>query len=152
MTSKNRVSAFLGSRVVQFLARLALGGIFIYASIDKIAHPLAFARILASYRLLPAIAIHGAAAVLPWVEFVAGASLILGVCRRSAALLLTLLLAMFILVAGISVLRGLNLDCGCFTTAGGPPESPFFVILRDLLILVPALIVLFFERPSAGKS
>lgn len=149
---KNKLIAILGSGIIQFLARLALGGIFIYASLDKIVHPLAFARILASYRLLPAIAIHGGAVVLPWVEFVAGASMIVGVYRRSAALLLTLLLAMFIAVTGVSVLRGLNLDCGCFTTAGGHPESPFVVIFRDLLILIPALVVLFFDRTSAKKD
>lgn len=144
MDLKNRAVSFLGSGFIQFLACLMLGGIFIYASIDKIAHPQAFARILADYRLLPAVTIHGVAAIFPWMECVAGVFLILGVYRRSAALLLSLLLVMFILVTGLNVLRGLNVACGCFSALGGRPENPVIVIIRDLLILIPAVVILFF--------
>ena len=136
---------------IQFLACLVLGGIFVYASSTKSSIPQAFARVLANYRLLPAFIIHGVAAIFPWVECVAGVSLILGAFRRSAALLLTLLLVMFMLVTGSNVLRGLNVACGCFSASGGRPESPVFVIVRDLLFLVPAVIVLFFDRKPGKK-
>lgn len=144
MDLKNRAVSFLASGFIQFLACLVLGGIFVYASIDKIAHPQAFARVLANYRLLPVFTIHGVAAILPWVECVAGVFLILGAYRRSAALLLSLLLVMFILVTGLNLLRGLNVACGCFSASGGSPENPVVVIVRDLLILVPAVVILFF--------
>jgi uncharacterized membrane protein YphA (DoxX/SURF4 family) len=144
MGLKDRAVSFLGSGFIQFLACLVLGGIFIYASIDKIVHPQAFARILADYRLLPSVTIHGVAAIFPWVECVAGAFLIFGAYRRSAALLLSLLLLMFMLVTGLNALRGLNVACGCFSASGGSPENPVLVIVRDLLILIPAVVVLFF--------
>ena len=146
MDLKNRVVSLLGSGFIQFLACLMLGGIFIYASIDKIAHPQAFARVLANYRLLPSVTIHGVAAIFPWTECIAGVFLILGVYRRSAALLLSLLLVMFILVTGLNVLRGLNVVCGCFSASGSSPENPVVVIVRDLLILIPAAVILFFGR------
>ena len=128
-----------------------LGGIFIYASIDKIAHPQAFARVLANYRLLPAIAIHGVAVVLPWVECMAGAFLILGLFRHSAAMLLALMLVMFILVTGLNALRGVNVACGCFSALGGGPENPVGVMVRDLLILIPAVVILFFKREEPSE-
>ena len=42
---------FKGPLVI--LCRLVLGGVFIYASLDKIAHPAEFAKAIGNYHVLP---------------------------------------------------------------------------------------------------
>ena len=48
-----RVILFLNQKKVQRAARFILGGVFIYASLDKIAFPREFANIVIRYRILP---------------------------------------------------------------------------------------------------
>jgi len=49
----DRLKESLASPPYQVVARLILGGLFIYASLDKIAQPAQFARAIESYQLLP---------------------------------------------------------------------------------------------------
>jgi uncharacterized membrane protein YphA (DoxX/SURF4 family) len=146
MASKNKLLRFLSSSPLQVLCRLALGGIFIYASLDKIAHPLEFAKIIANYAILPDFLLTLPALVLPWLELVAGLLLVAGVWTRSSALLLSLLLLVFILALGFNALRGISMSCGCFSTSASDTESAWVLIFRDLLILLPGIVILLFGR------
>ncbi len=126
--------------------RLILGGVFIYASIDKIAHPDAFADILYNYHLVPAWGIHFLAAWLPVLELLAGICLISGILLRGAATISGGLLIVFIVALGINLFRGYNIDCGCFTTGAGTHEGGMIaLILRDILLLAPAVLILLHE-------
>jgi uncharacterized membrane protein YphA (DoxX/SURF4 family) len=146
VASKDRLKAVLSSRPLQALCRLALGGTFIYASLDKIAHPQEFAGIIANYAILPAALVTLPALVLPWVELVAGLALVVGLWKRSAALLLCLLLLAFMAALGFNALRGVSLSCGCFSTSAADKESASLLVLRDLLILLPGLLIVLFGR------
>ena len=53
---------------VVLFARLILGGVFIYASIDKILNPGDFAKIISNYHVLPFGLENLLAITLPWVE------------------------------------------------------------------------------------
>jgi uncharacterized membrane protein YphA (DoxX/SURF4 family) len=137
---------FLSSAPLQALCRLALGGIFIYASLDKIAHPREFALIIANYAILPDWLVTLPALVLPWLELVAGLCLVAGLWTRSSALLLSLLLLLFMAALGFNALRGIDLSCGCFSTSAADKEKAWILVLRDLLILIPGLLLVFFHR------
>jgi len=63
---------------IELLLRLMIGGTFIYASIDKIFHPDAFALSIFHYRLVPGVLLHPLAMYLPFLEFFTGAALIAG--------------------------------------------------------------------------
>jgi len=52
-----KVSNILRSRIVQVTARLILGGIFIYASVEKIAYPVEFAKNVQNYNILPGFSV-----------------------------------------------------------------------------------------------
>jgi len=147
---KGSLRGVLSSPWLQALCRLALGGVFIYASLDKIAHPREFAAIIANYAILPDFLVTMPALVLPWLELFAGLCLVSGVWARSAALWLSLLLLLFILALGINALRGISMSCGCFSTSAADTESAYVLIFRDLLILVPGLVIVFFGRDK-GK-
>jgi uncharacterized membrane protein YphA (DoxX/SURF4 family) len=145
---KTGIARFLSSRPVQIVCRLILGGLFIYASLDKIAHPQAFADIIYQYRLVPDLFIHFMAVALPWLEMVTGIFLVIGIFPRTAAILLSSLLAVFMITLVVNAIRGFNFNCGCFTTSSEAGESNFIVdAFRDLLMLLPGLIIIFFHKP-----
>ncbi len=152
MPLKSSLLRALSSAWLQALCRLVLGGIFIYASLDKIAHPREFARIIANYGILPDFLVTLPALVLPWLELIAGLFLVAGVWRRSSALWLSLLLLAFILALGVNAARGLDMSCGCFSTSAADTESAYVLIFRDLLILIPGLVIVFFGRDEGGMG
>lgn len=137
-----KMSDFFFSPVVQWLCALGIGGLFIYASIDKILNPHAFARIVYNYAILPDVLIYPFALFLPWVESIAGFFLIISVFRRTSAIMLSSLLGVFIIAIAFNLIRGLNFDCGCFTTVSSSEGSdPAGLLIRDILILIPALVI-----------
>ena len=146
MQWRNKLARFLAARPVQILARLLLGGIFIYASLDKISHPREFAAIVANYGILPDFLLSLLALVLPWLELIAGLCLVCGLWVRSAAFLLSLLLLAFILALGFNAARGVSLSCGCFSSTAADSENIYMLIFRDLLFLIPGLLIIFFNR------
>jgi len=60
------------------IARLFLGRVFIYASVDKIFHPDDIARAVYNYQILPDGLINLTALVLPWLELLLGICLLTG--------------------------------------------------------------------------
>jgi len=131
------------------VGRIIVGGIFIYASWDKILQPEGFARIVFNYHLVPASLINIMAIALPWVEFVAGVCLIVGVWPRSAGLVLSALTAIFIIALSINWFRGVSIECGCFTVSSDAKSVISSLIFRDVLLLLVALQVTFLARPMA---
>lgn len=148
----DKLTRILSAAPLQLLCRLVLGGIFIYASLDKIAHPGEFAKIIANYAILPDFLVTLPALALPWVELVAGLCLVVGLWTRSSALLLSLLLLLFTAALGINALRGISMSCGCFSTSAADTEKAYVLIIRDLLILIPGLIIIFFAREKTQPA
>lgn len=146
---KNKLERILSHSFLQFFCRVVLAAVFIYAAVPKINDPVAFSEILNAYGLIPAWAIHPLALVLPWVELFAALFLLAGIFRRSSALLLLLLLAVFTVALGVNALRGWSVACGCFSTSAEDLHDPLLLIGRDLLFSIPALVILFF---SPGKK
>lgn len=138
MTSKERLtSPWLTVRV-----QIALGLIFIVAALPKIVDPPSFAHMLYNYRIVPGSLLNLFALALPWFELLLGVALVLDIWRRTAAVLVGVLLVAFILGVGWNLVRENPIDCGCFdvSAAGKSPEERLFdmriVILRDLGMLV----------------
>lgn len=99
------------------IARLILGVVFIYASIDKILHPAAFAVAVYNYQILPDALINLTAIILPWLELLLGIFLVLGVCLPGVVFLSNMLLATFFGALVFNLARGLDINCGCFSTS-----------------------------------
>lgn len=128
-------------RIASLAARILLGAIFLYASYDKILHPEALSEIIFNYKILPPQMVNLAAIILPWLEAVCGAALVLGVNARGAAALTALLMTVFMAALGFNLMRGVDVQCGCFTTAPAEAKA-IFDIARDAVILLLALYVL----------
>lgn len=122
------------------IIRMVLGVTFIYASYHKIADPAGFAKILYGYGVFPDISINVLAITVPFIELVAGFSLVMGLLPRSALLIVNTLLFLFILVIGFNLLRGHEFDCGCFSFSHQThTASNIFLLIRDSLLLVSGL-------------
>ncbi len=150
--NKEKIKLLLGSEPVQTIAQLVLGGIFIYAALGKIFYPTDFAVTVQNYKLLPQFLVKVTTYALPWIEFIFGTMLVLNVKKRISALILSSLLVVFILAILISLIRGIDINCGCFFQTLNRPESsktgPVLLIVRDIFLLVPGLIILFFLPPD----
>jgi putative oxidoreductase len=95
-------------------AQIGLGLVFIVAAVPKIVDPPSFAHMIYNYRLLPGPAVNAFALVMPWIEILTGAALVLGVFVRTAAKVAGLLLLAFIVAIGVNLARNNAVQCGCF--------------------------------------
>ena len=122
--------------------QIALGVIFVVASLPKIADPPSFAHMIYNYKLIPWALVKPMALVMPWIELLCGLALILGIWKGTARTIIAALLLTFIIAISINLLRGNAIDCGCFdvTAAGKTTEERLadmrLVILRDVGMLV----------------
>lgn len=124
-----------------FVCRLTLATVFVAASLEKIANPAEFAQAVSNYRILPPVAVHPFSVILPWVEFLCGLLLLAGQWTRSAAFVAALLFALFFVAVSASLVRGLDIHCGCFDTTAGRKvgmrlllEDFFWLLLSCLLV------------------
>jgi uncharacterized membrane protein YphA (DoxX/SURF4 family) len=134
------IVAFLHNARVRLLLRVVLGAVFVAASIDKVQHPVAFARAASYYHMLPGETLNAFGLLVPWVELVAGVMLIAGAAARGAALLVAGLLVVFIVALVSAIARGIDISCGCFsTTTGEGHKIGLDLVARDVAMLVAAV-------------
>jgi len=137
------------NKIVLFLFRLIVGGVFTWAGVLKIADPLGFAQSIQNYQFFPRDFTFIIAIVLPWMEVLAGAFLILGLFRRSSALLISSLLLGFIGLVALALLRGIDTSCGCFGSLSR--RADLGLILTDAVLLFMAVNV-FLAKPRPAIS
>jgi len=142
-----KLKKFLGSKTIQLLCRLILGGIFIYSSLPKIANPHEFARIIYDYRLIPDYFVYSFALILPWLEMISGLYLISGIFIKTSSIILSSLLVVFLIALSINAIRGLDINCGCFSISTDYSNSSLIsFIIRDFLFLIPGFIIIAFNK------
>ena len=161
-------------QILHWGCRVILAVMFFYTGYVKIEAPLTFAVTLAGYDLFPPEAwipfiaqwfswIEPEALTasitlfiaqwFPWVEIALGVFLlfdgvIFGVKPvtwkvRYVAAAATALLLFFTVILGITYFRGIDANCGCFNFTDKITPT---TILRDSVILIPALYLLFERR------
>jgi putative oxidoreductase len=126
------------------LLGLVLGGIFLYAAHAKVLDPRPLVTIIWNYRILPPGPVNLMAIYMPWMELVVGIALVTGFKRRAGALCSAGLLVAFMVALGINAVRGVNVACGCFSTSAEDVHNAWLLVLRDLPMLLAALVMLFF--------
>lgn len=132
-----------------FIFRIVLGGVFIWAGIFKIFDPIGFAKDIANYRIFP----HGMsfflALIMPWIEVICGVFLIVGIYRASNLLILSSILAAFLFLIAITILRGFEIDCGCFGIFSRKVD--YKLILLDSALLFFSLSIFSYEKRKDSK-
>jgi len=131
-----RINAARFSKWIFHGLRLTLGGVWLIASYDKILHPQAFAETVYNYQILPDSAVNLAALILPWLELLLGVCLIAGWWLPGATMIGTGLLLVFIAALAFNQMRGLDIDCGCFSTSTTEGSADLWTVLRDIGFLI----------------
>lgn len=136
-----------------FVARVVIGGLFVLASVHKIVDPTGFALSIRNYMLVPAAWSNFLALVVPWVELGAGALLIIGIETKPCALLTTGMLGIFLTALIYAYSIGLDIDCGCFTSAASSAGrvGPYHLV-RDTLLFLISLSILVAGRGEPDVS
>src|SRR5579862_7281903 len=143
---------FLDSRTlwgwVTLVLRILLGLVFVYAAWLKLREPWAmFAIAIGSYQALPLWAAEVLARTLPWFELLLGLVLIAGAWRRVSTVTTSVLLTVFFALMIRAIVKGLEIDCGCF----GPGERISWVtLLRDGALLATSLLLTALAFRSRG--
>jgi uncharacterized membrane protein YphA (DoxX/SURF4 family) len=137
---------------LELLLRLVVGVFFVYASLDKIWSPAAFAKIVYQWQVVGPVPSNLVAVTLPWVELLAGLLLLAGIWKRESALVVAVMLAVFIVAAGSVMARGIDVEnCGCVSVAKAEPASSWppawtkgvgwFLVARNVVLLGAALAI-----------
>ena len=122
-----------------FLFRTVVGGIFLVSGLAKIADPVRFLLTLREFQLLPGTLESFLAVYLPWLEFLLGLCVVLGVLHRTASLMIAGLNGFFIIAIGSVMARGIVVDCGCFGLLADVLHLPDLAdgkaIVRNLVLM-----------------
>lgn len=155
MSQKNKTAAASSPAQRRFdalvlAARLAAGGLLLFAGILKISAPTEeFGVVIEMYDILPAGMSLTAAAFLPWIEIILGWALLLGWQTRAAASAAAGMFAVFIFSILQAKFRGIPMtNCGCFGGAFHP--NPMATLAVD--VVVAALLVLAARRGPSLPS
>jgi len=120
--------------IVPRTVALLIGALFVYAGVVKIVDPVAFARDIDNYKMLPWTAAVGVGLYLPWLEILCGLGLITRVLYRGSVLIVTGLMSLFIVATIIARARGLDISCGCFGHASKYLNFSWHLALDFLLL------------------
>jgi len=100
-----------------------VGAVLLVAGIPKVTDNQRMIRAVRGYRLLPDQLAVVVGRVLPWLEIVLGAGLILGIAPVVTGAVASAMFFAFFAGLTINLLRGRrDLDCGCFAFSAGGEE------------------------------
>ena len=138
---------FSSRHVLGRIVGLIVGGIFIYAGVIKVMDPVAFARDIDNYHILPWALSVRLAFYLPWLEVFGGLAVFCGLFYRGGLLILNVLISIFIVASIVAKARGLDITCGCF---GHASKNLSFVwhLLIDFALLAAAAFLWFSDRQA----
>ena len=123
--------------------RILLGLIFLCAGVIKSREAQSFGDSIASFDVLPNSIINLLALTLPPFEIIIGCMLIFGWKARVAALSAVFLFGVFVIGLGQAIIRGINVDCGCFGSQSPSFSKTWSDLGRDIALLVVAAWVYF---------
>jgi putative oxidoreductase len=129
--------------VLHWLSRYLLGVVFIYSGYVKTQATLQFAAAIAGYKIIPDTLAYPIAQYLPWLEIVLGVIILSGLEIRWSSMVAAGLMLFFIVLLSITLIRGIDTNCGCF---GFGDRITWKTIVRDGSFLIPALLLVFESR------
>jgi hypothetical protein len=159
-------SPFNYRRLIVWIGRLILGGIFVYAGFSKVFLPnfhlwpyfllkfsistnlSTFAFQVESYKMLSPAGVAFVSHTLPFAEMALGLLMLFGWRLKIWASLISAILLGFLGVVTRAYLLHMNINCGCFAT---PEPLTFMTVIRDGLLFLLALVVTIFVFQEARK-
>jgi uncharacterized membrane protein YphA (DoxX/SURF4 family) len=153
-------------RIVIWIGRLVLGGVFVYAGFSKLLLPnthlwpmfmlkfsvsvnlTTFGQQVESYKMISPEASQLVAHTLPFVEIALGLLLLIGWRLRIWATAITVIMVGFLGVVSRAYLLHMDINCGCF---GTPEKLTGMTVLRDSIFVALALLMTIFAFVEARQ-
>lgn len=144
------------------LARLIVGGLYVYMGLSKAFQPVEFLKLMRQYELVDQpMALNLIAATLPWFEVFCGLLLLSGIAVRGAALMSLAMLVPFTAVvwqraltlqaAGKIPFCAVRFDCGCGAgevyICAKLLENAVLIVFSLWLLLAPRLRACLWPEP-----
>jgi putative oxidoreductase len=111
---KASIKEIIDNRWLIFSLRVALGGIFIAASVSKLQYQAEFINTVIGYGILPDSLARFYGSIVPWAELFIGCALVLGIFSRFVAALSIPLIVSFIVANVYGLFHPVADICGCF--------------------------------------
>lgn len=153
-----------GKEWTVLVLRIVLGLIMLYAAVPKFfnwegiswASPIPpvdlapFARSVYNYRVIPIPLVNLAAMFIPPIEGLCAIFLLSGLWLRTSTLILGFFQTAFLAGMVQAMIRGLDIDCGCFV--GADSKVGYFSIIRDSFFLIGFITVFVMAKEEAVVS
>lgn len=137
---------FLTNTYVLWITKVFIGLIFVLSGIEKIADPAGFSDAIANYKLMPNFVINFFAISIPWIELISGILLIFNQYIKENAFIYISLMSIFTIMVLIAVLRGLDIDCGCFGTQNVQAVGITKIIENLALIILGVYVFIYNDK------
>ena len=127
------------------LIRIAIGLVYVISGAEKLLQPYEnFLYIIEGYDMIPYTGIQCVIAWLfPWLEYLLGGLLVLGLWTKQGLISVSVFSVMFIVVVGQAIVRKLPLtECGCFGDLVDMPLTATLFI--DILLFLLVILLLYF--------
>ena len=144
----------MAAKIILWLVRLLVGGVFIYAGVLKAWETQDFARDLQHYSIIPwSDVVILLAVYLPWVELFAGMAVVFRRLYLGGLVAIAFMMLIFTGALTSAWARGLDISCGCFGKEKESIRTNFPVLLaRDLALLAGAVVLLGAEMRRFDKT
>ncbi|MCP3923211.1 MAG: DoxX family membrane protein [Desulfobacterales bacterium] len=137
---------------IDLLLRIIIGIAFIYSGGIKLLDLESFAATIEAFGLVPELFSYPLGIMLPLIEVIAGTGLIVG--NKESLYTITSLLFLFLCVLIYGILKGIDVDCGCYG-----PNDPVSTSLSSLktslvrdLIMISCILFMFYYRFSEKRE
>jgi putative oxidoreductase len=122
---------------IVWAARIVVAVTFVVAAIPKVDDLLGFAEDIRAYQVFPVWSTHMLAALVPMIELVGAAAIVSGRDRwvRASGVVLAVLTVAFVALIASVIVRGIDLDCGCFGKQAEAEAVGWPTLWRDVALL-----------------
>ncbi len=127
----------MDSQQVDMMLSVLLGLVFLASSLPKLRSPKGFMLRVLEYRILPAPLARTYARLLGPIELLLAVLLLTGAAIRLASAVACGLLLSFIFAIAVNLIRGRDIDCGCYGS-GSRRRISWRVLVEDAALVVTA--------------
>ena len=139
-------------RLIEWVLRLGLGALFIYAGVVKALDTQQFAFDVHHYELTSWTVSLLLAVYLPWLEILAGIALLIRRIYAGAILVVAALGLTFLVAIGSAWWRGLDITCGCFGRVENQTNFPRHIALNLAMLAAAGALGWLEERRLANRA
>jgi len=122
---------------------MILGAVFSFSAWTKIMAPQALADAIVGFEIIPESIALKAAIMLIWLELICGTFMLLGLWARATVIVITGMLTLFEVGLISVVVRGIEVNCGCFGQFS-EMQVGWDTIIRNLVQLIFCALLLYY--------